>query len=333
MYSTVRRLIPNDGGLDLQHLRRFSKPSHVPLHVQATIASVKSPVSGTENAVSEAGELLLVVGSVESVSKETIIESLSSVHTPSAIIITQVPLLAPTSQEQATRFSSQYWPTVYKKSNPFGPHPSLISRAEEELAYEVPKWMALAVAVAQETRAAGTGEEIGVVVLRRHDGIATPVAVAGDMRWLNWPRFKTGNPAAHAVLRAIAMVADGLRRRKEDAQLAAATSATGLFRDEPRGELEQCDSVAEDDGYLCHDLEIYCTHEPCVMCAMAIVHSRFGRAVFGRRMPRTGGLCADGELGHGLFWRKELNWTLLAWQWNNENEDSTVQKGDDDLHA
>lgn len=66
-------------------------------------------------------------------------------------------------------------------------------------------------------------------------------------------------------------------------------------------------------GYLCLDLEIYSTHEPCVMCSMAIVHSRFGRAVFRHRMSRTGGLCADGGLGHGLFWRKELNWTLLAW--------------------
>lgn len=51
------------------------------------------------------------------------------------------------------------------------------------------------------------------------------------------------------------------------------------------------------------------------MCSMAIVHSRFGRIVFGHRMKKTGGLCADGGLGHGLFWRKELNWTCLGWEW------------------
>jgi len=61
------------------------------------------------------------------------------------------------------------------------------------------------------------------------------------------------------------------------------------------------------------------------MCAMAIVHSRFGRLVFGKRMPATGGICADGELGHGLFWRKELNWTLLAWQWESTLEGGEMQ--------
>lgn len=321
---------PNDGELDLQHLRRFSKPSHVPLHVQAAISAARSLTSEPGNGPEE---LFLVIGSVESISKETLLESMAPVHTPSALIITPVPLLAPTSQEQATRWTCLYWPTIYKKSNPFGPHPSLVSRAEEEFVGEVPKWMALAAEAARETRIAGSGEEVGVVVVRRRDGIAKPVAVAGDMRWLNWPRSTQGNATAHAVLRAIAMVADGLRRREEGASVASATADAGIFQDEPRGAIEQCDSSADEDGYLCHDLELYCSHEPCVMCAMAIVHSRFGRVVFARRMPRTGGLCADGELGHGLFWRKELNWTLLAWQWIGEGDDSTTRNGEDDLHA
>jgi tRNA-specific adenosine deaminase 3 len=331
MFSITRRLIPNDGGLDLQHLRRFSKLVHVPHHVQAAITAAKSPpISSAEN---EGEELLLLVGSIESISKETLIKSMSPAHTLSSLITTQVPLLAPTSQEQATRWSAQFWPTVYKKSNPFGPHPSLISRAEEEFIGEVPKWMARATAAAQETRASGTGEGFGVVIVRRRDGVATPAAVAGDMRWLNWPRSTNGNPAAHSALRAIAMVANGLRRREQDVGLEVIPDDAGLFRDEPRGEVEICESTVDEDGYLCHDLEIYCTHEPCVMCTMAIVHSRFGRMVFGHQMPRTGGICADGELGHGLFWRKELNWTMLAWQWNDEEEDSKALGGEGDLHV
>lgn len=193
--------------------------------------------------------------------------------------------------------------------------------------------MNLAASAARETRAACSGEEVGVVVVRRLNGVAEPVAVAGDMRWLNWPRSTQGNPAAHAALRAIAMVADGLRRREQDPAAARTETDLGIFVDEPRGAVEQCESSTDEDGYLCHDLELYCTHEPCVMCAMAIVHSRFGRVVFGRRMPRTGGLCADGELGHGLFWRKELNWMLLAWQWDDDGEDPTARTGEDDLHA
>lgn len=33
---------------------------------------------------------------------------------------------------------------------------------------------------------------------------------------------------------------------------------------------------------------LYCTLEPCVMCAGAIVHARIGRVVFGARDPRAG---------------------------------------------
>ncbi|KAI4268060.1 MAG: hypothetical protein L6R38_007970 [Xanthoria sp. 2 TBL-2021] len=101
-------------------------------------------------------------------------------------------------------------------------------------------------------------------------------------------------------------------------------------------------------GYLCLDLTIFITHEPCVMCSMAILHSRFSRVVFGKRMPETGGMSAEvdgvgsgcgkgrageeeggeeekggmkGGNGYGLFWRPELNWRMLGWRWEDEHDD------------
>lgn len=98
-----------------------------------------------------------------------------------------------------------------------------------------------------------------------------------------------------------------------------------IFQDNPLLSLEHehHSSSPPTNGYLCHDLEIYLTHEPCVMCSMAIIHSRFGRIVFEKRMSQTGGLCADekSELGLGLFWKKELNWTALAWEFRRSNRD------------
>jgi len=311
VYSLIRSVLPNDGGADLQHLRRFAKSHEVNDHVRSVYATV-SPRN-------EGSKVFVIVAPIDIATRKFLADSLTPTLGSLSFFSIEVPLLAPTSQEQATLWSSRYWPTVYKKSNPFGPHPSVMARAEEEIAGDTKKWMDLAAEVAQQSKAAGLGEAIGVVVVERTDGIARPLAVAADARWLDWPNDGVGNVTAHAALRAIDMVAQQVRRSHEaveDQDQEAMTGDVSIFRGKPGLPIEQKNYRGSTNkaGYLCHDLEIYCTHEPCVMCSMAIVHSRFGRVIFEHRMS-TGGFCADGDLGHGLFWRKELNWQLLAWQW------------------
>jgi tRNA-specific adenosine deaminase 3 len=106
-------------------------------------------------------------------------------------------------------------------------------------------------------------------------------------------------------------------------------------------------------------MELYVTHEPCVMCSMAILHSRFGRVVIGRGMGGTGGMMAErrrddcndcndcnehggGEEGcggdeaglrYGLFWRGELNWKVLCWLWKAEGEEDREEDGSVELDA
>jgi hypothetical protein len=82
-------------------------------------------------------------------------------------------------------------------------------------------------------------------------------------------------------------------------------------------------SAARPEAYLCSGLDVYLTHEPCVCCAMAMIHSRFRACIFVRRMPGTGGLCADkddGGLGYGLFWRRELNWRVLTFEYSGKRD-------------
>lgn len=65
------------------------------------------------------------------------------------------------------------------------------------------------------------------------------------------------------------------------------------------------------------------------MCGMAVVHSRFGKLVFGRRMRGTGGVCAEGDgVGAGLWWRRELNWCLFGWRWEEGDGDGGGGEGE-----
>ncbi|KAI0843416.1 cytidine deaminase-like protein [Hypoxylon sp. FL0890] len=167
------------------------------------------------------------------------------------------------------------------------------------------------------------------------------VAIAGDARWHQQEKTgHTGNPMAHAALRAISMVAQKLVRAENRSELEQKIMDFESFQDNILLDDERVVFEADHpvpDGYLCHELELYMTHEPCVMCAMAILHSRMGRTVFRHRMPLTGGMsaedrdheackasatCSQGQCGGGqglgLHWRKELNWTLLGWEWESD---------------
>jgi tRNA-specific adenosine deaminase 3 len=245
---------------------------------------------------------------------------------------TPVPLLAPTSEEQAMSWSQSHWPTIYKKCNPFGPHPSIISRSEIEILPELSKWMAMARSVAASCKSKGIGEEIGAIIVDSHGTVPHALALAADARWAGHENGAAGNVMAHAVLRAIGMVAQKLRTVDRAMGTVCESELEPqelqVFMDTPLLPEEETvfdNSSTSPDGYLCHNLDIYLTHEPCIMCSMALLHSRFGRVVIGARMPKTGGLSSETGnnipdesesegLGYGLFWRKELNWNMLAWE-------------------
>ena len=248
-------------------------------------------------------------------------EVLPIVHT------TSVPAHGPLSEEQAVQWSQEYWPTLYRKHNPHGPHPSIVSRAEDRIRPFVAIWISMARAIAQEAAGASIGECIGSVIVdpKAKDGPDVIVA-AGDARWKECIRScdqDSGNVMAHAVLRAIGMVArkrkDVLGQSPSDSSEANVSIAYPITPQEH--ELYSRHPLGP-GGYLCTGLEIYLSHEPCIMCSMAILHSRFDKVIFAKRMPRTGGLTAASScgLGYGLFWLPELNWKLLAWQWLDEVE-------------
>ncbi|KAF2091147.1 hypothetical protein K490DRAFT_34264 [Saccharata proteae CBS 121410] len=343
--SVLKSALPEDAVQDLQHLRRVIKPSFLPPHLQSSLFPNAAEAS-TESR-------LLLVSPTTTIPLEQLVAALSAhepfISSPPKIYDLPVPSLAPISAEQAESWSDTYWPVAYKHTNPFGPHPSIVSRTQAEIEAEAGRYLALADIAARETREKGFGEHVGAVAVERLvDAKGRPlapaevVAVAGDGRWRGLQGDVTsstesgvenqhedgrcnGNVMTHAALRAIALVAQKRLRTAGSSPL----DSPAIFADTPLTELEEAVFSRDNlrpNGYLCSELEIYLTREPCVMCSMAILHSRFGRCVFGKRMPLTGAMTADGDgLEHGLFWRPaELNWKFLAWEWQSEEDSSVI---------
>ncbi|KAI9878784.1 MAG: tRNA-specific adenosine deaminase subunit tad3 [Pleopsidium flavum] len=395
----LREEIPEQDAINLQHLRRFAKPDFLPDHLGTLLSSFDENINDNEaqennhngaDDMRQAGGLIsskesiaepslhLLVCAASIIPSRDLVSILSShpsfsdfASTPVVRTI-PVPLLPPTSDEQAKAWSREYWPTVYKRNNPFGPHPSLVSRAEDEIRPQADKLMALATRVAAEVDGLAIGEPVGAVIVdRKVDEGPAVLAIAGDARWCGGGQgqesIQDGNIMAHAVMRAIGMIA---RQRRTlvtqslhqeipptDACVTDTPEASeeDIFKDWPLTNLEKSyysQTPITPNGYLCVDLEIYITHEPCIMCSMAINHSRFGRVVFGKRMPWTGGLTSEstvalagsvkdigerggsveseeGGLGYGLFWRRELNWKLLGWRWVGMDDDVELAISED----
>lgn len=356
--------------MNLQHLRRFVKPEHLPTYLRRFGETPEFTNPATEPAGSprllgndDRGDLNRCQ-TAASLAVDGLSGQLPVLHylvCPTSVITDQdlhtifssvepslgidvephlhtipVPLYPPSSEKQAKDWSQVYWPTVYKGGNTFGPHPALVARALEDVRSRAGRCMSLARRAGKEVSMVAIGEPIGAVIVDRSgDEGASVVAVVGDARWHLIDKAEeqgNGNVTAHAVMRAIGMVAKKRRallrkgladeRYSEESHMGADRPLTPLEHD------MYTTSTVASDGYLCLDLELYITHEPCVMCSMAILHSRFSRVIFGQRMLCTGGLIAVSEnnsaskinnsdqgLGYGLFWRQELNWRHLAWQW------------------
>lgn len=67
--------------------------------------------------------------------------------------------------------------------------------------------------------------------------------------------------------------------------------------------------------YLCNDYHVYTTHEPCSMCAMALIHSRVSRLIYLRPVPSTGSLKPSSAEGYTIHNHKYLNSKFEAWEW------------------
>lgn len=87
--------------------------------------------------------------------------------------------------------------------------------------------------------------------------------------------FRSEHPVKHAIMCAVDNV--------------AMTQGGGAWV--RAGSADVSSAVRDKTGpYLCTGYDVYVTREPCVMCAMALVHSRARRVFYGYSRPADGGL-------------------------------------------
>ena len=362
-------MLSTDGGLSNSYpfLRRFVTTPHLP----------PSLGDGVLESPDDHATIHLLIPPPLPLNSEDIITVLRpNIHSESLPIIrtTLVPLDPPTTVEQATLWSEQYWPCTFNPASQTiqkAPPLRILRTTQVELdkPANLKSYFSLAERAAAECADGAPGRKVGAVIVDPEK--QEVIAVAGDARWYRQPhdpmtaenhhhKLAEGRPEHHALMRAIAMVAEKEAQRRNDNENPsntaaeehtinlsgrAVTSFERLYAQAPHSRnnpnqssqpgLPTPQSATRPDAYLCNGLDVYLTHEPCVACSMAMIHSRFRVCVFRRRMPKTGGLCAekddigsDGKgLGYGLFWRRELNWRVLTFQYLPPLEDGGSEDG------
>ena len=224
----------------------------------------------------------------------------------------RVPGQAPRTRDQWEEWN-EVWPIVWQRPNshlacpPEEPEPGEIK--------EMRRWMSRAIHTATEAeddaRSAGVSGCLNAALIVNP---ATGVLVAsGRDTTRGWrveggaPDARVGHPLRHAVFEAVdAAAARDLEVHGPDAPTPDADAPEVGEKRRRENKSHAGPSLTEITGrpYLCTGYDAYCVREPCVMCAMALVHSRVRRVVYGAPSAKTGAL---GGGKHSLHGQRTLN--------------------------
>ncbi|XP_056146032.1 probable inactive tRNA-specific adenosine deaminase-like protein 3 [Lampris incognitus] len=208
--------------------------------------------------------------------------------------LVNIPACPPLTRPQF-ELASKYWPTSFHedKQVTVALRGELFSSSQK---LRMQGYMMSALAAAQAGKDRGM-EAVGAVVVNpKTEGV---VAVGHDCR--------SDHPLLHAVMVCIDLVARGQGGGAFSPTLDKYPACQSLFHSSsPKPDLEELQNIpiSEDGGkpYICNGYDLYITREPCVMCAMALVHSRIGRVFYGTAS-------ADGAFGtkYKIHTQKDLN--------------------------
>ncbi|KAF8208840.1 hypothetical protein K438DRAFT_1573795 [Mycena galopus ATCC 62051] len=114
------------------------------------------------------------------------------------------------------------------------------------------------------------------------DGRDSPAFMAHDTRQT------AAHPLRHAVMNVIRQIAD-YRAHEPESIVEPRAPADGDGDADPNDEGDGDDTSRNGTNYLLTSQTLFTTHEPCIMCSMALLHSRVKEIVYLLPMQKTGG--------------------------------------------
>ena len=340
-----------------QHLKRVHKALRMPSLAshddtqQASSALQASQPSQSSQQPQQLLAILLCLGNADE--GETLAPAVQAVlkSCGACIRTVRVPQYAPATRPQFEE-ANRVWPVHFHEG---AATRSLAVWRDAPAPHELPSMQAhmrRAIAAARDNAAAG-GRPVAAVMVRRRaaatgdgststgaassgleggvdeDDAACVVAVCADGTCsAAAPAARSpGHPLAHACMRCVEEVARqerayAARKRAAGAYAAAGGATAAAAGDEA--------VAAADDGpaafHLCAACDLFLTHEPCAMCAMALVHSRVRRVIYALACPGGGALGSR----YRLHCERSLNhhFTVLGGMLAHEAREAGLARGD-----